>query len=259
MKAKTPIVLIGTYLFLLLPAVGAAQDAEKYRFKFSNPPILPEQRVKAIELRKQNPVRVTYPLKLRMRGRRVVDLQEALIILFEAGLFLARDRDMGSALMGAILSEKERQYYGRYTKRAVSIFQLEQGLGPTGEVDRATAEAINTLLGKVGQKLETETKRKMNRIVYPLKVRMRGRKVADLQDALLVLLERKPKLFGLGSIESKMFRKQIKSERQRLYYGRTTKEAVSSLQRTLRLNPTGNVDKDTAEAINEALRKLGLL
>jgi len=93
---------------------------------------------------------VLSPLKLRMRGRRVADLQEALLTFLKRGILIPGDEEARQKLVEALGSEKGKQYYGRYTKNAVSIFQQAHNLQPTGEVDGSTARAMNNIIKKLG-------------------------------------------------------------------------------------------------------------
>ncbi len=106
----------------------------------------------------------------------------------------------------------------------------------------------------------------MNRITFPLRSRTRGQKVADLQEAILFLLERRRDLFAppppppthvppppdWATIEARLRR-----EREKQYYGTTTKQLVAALQRNRNLQSTGEVDQPTAEALNALLEELG--
>ncbi len=107
----------------------------------------------------------------------------------------------------------------------------------------------------------------MNKITFPLRQGMRGQKVTDLQNALLLLLEKKRNLFAPPTPVTHVpqppdWRKitvELKREREKAYYGKTTKWMVTNLQYHLHLPATGAVDKRTAEAINGLLQELGLL
>jgi peptidoglycan hydrolase-like protein with peptidoglycan-binding domain len=98
----------------------------------------------------------------------------------------------------------------------------------------------------------------MNKITFPLKRQMRGPQVADLQDALKLLLER-----GLLFADDEGARRELlpalQRERAEQLYGNATAKLVARFQEEHRLQPTGEVDQSTAEALNALLRELGLL
>lgn len=98
----------------------------------------------------------------------------------------------------------------------------------------------------------------MNKIIFPLKRQMRGPKVADLQDALQLLLER-----GLLFADDEGARRELSQELQRERtaetYGGATAKLVSRFQEERRLQPTGEVDEPTANALNALLKELGVL
>ena len=78
--------------------------------------------------------RITFPLKLQMKGRVVSDLHQALA-LFELTIADA---------------EKTAQRFGASTRTAVMTFQSASNLPASGEVDEATAKAINEALANRG-------------------------------------------------------------------------------------------------------------
>jgi Tc toxin complex TcA C-terminal TcB-binding domain/ABC toxin N-terminal region/Neuraminidase-like domain/Salmonella virulence plasmid 28.1kDa A protein/Putative peptidoglycan binding domain len=77
---------------------------------------------------------VTFTLKLQMKRAEVGDLHQALSFL-------------GLAIAGA---EKSNQRFGASTRAAVRQFQMDRKLPETGEVDEATAAAINKELADRG-------------------------------------------------------------------------------------------------------------
>jgi hypothetical protein len=77
---------------------------------------------------------ITFPLKLQMKSPAVADLQEALVFL-------------GFPIIDA---EKTNQRYGTSTRAAVLQFQTAHKLTATGEVDEATANAVNGVLAAQG-------------------------------------------------------------------------------------------------------------
>src|ERR1700722_15455396 len=97
---------------------------------------------------------ITSPLKLNDTGSSVKDLQNALLSIA---------MKMGEAKFGKLLKdprflknltiEFNTSTYGEATEEAVKFFQKEQmGGKSTGKVNKATAAAINGLLGNGGQK-----------------------------------------------------------------------------------------------------------
>src|SRR3990170_8722754 len=103
----------------------------------------------------------------------------------------------------------------------------------------------------------------MNKISFPLKLRMKRPQVADLQDALQVLLDR-----GILLREDGAARRELSAalprERAEQTYGATTRKLVSAFQQERRLfgptgAPSGEVDEPTAKALNALLKELGVL
>ena len=86
--------------------------------------------------------KIIFPLKQRMRGQKVTDLQNALQLLLEGGLLLRDDEDAQQELAAALKPELEKHYFGQVTARLVGVFQKEYALPATGEIDEHTAEAI---------------------------------------------------------------------------------------------------------------------
>jgi hypothetical protein len=82
---------------------------------------------------------VIYPLKLQLKRVEVGDLQQALSFL---GLTIAGE-------------EKKNQRFGATTRAAVRQFQVGHKLPETGEVDEATALAINEELADRGARHRT--------------------------------------------------------------------------------------------------------
>ncbi|RLB35324.1 MAG: hypothetical protein DRH12_16755 [Deltaproteobacteria bacterium] len=103
----------------------------------------------------------------------------------------------------------------------------------------------------------------MNPITFPLRLRMRGKKVADLQDTLSYLLENRRELLApLHAPRPPDWDRiaiALRIERNKQYYGKATRDLVANLQQNLRLRSTGEVDKKAAEAINTLLCKLRVL
>src|SRR5262245_43029724 len=94
--------------------------------------------------------KIIFPLKVRMKRPEVADLQDALQLLLDRGVILANDERTRPELSAALKAEREKQTYDRATRDLVSTFQSERRLPVTGEVDEATANALNTLLREWG-------------------------------------------------------------------------------------------------------------
>ncbi len=98
----------------------------------------------------------------------------------------------------------------------------------------------------------------MNKIIFPLKRQMRGPQVADLQDALQLLLER-GRLFADDEGARRELLQALQRERTEQVYGSTTAKLVVRFQKERQLQPTGDVDEPTANAQNGVLKELGVL
>jgi|GEM_PF-6646994 len=94
--------------------------------------------------------KITFPLKRRMQGPPVADLQDALQVCLDRRVLLHNDEGARRELAAALSRERPEQTYGDATAKAVSVFQRERRLQPTGEVDQPTANAINALLREWG-------------------------------------------------------------------------------------------------------------
>src|SRR6266542_2370579 len=94
----------------------------------------------------------------------------------------------------------------------------------------------------------------MTPIIPPLKSGDRGRAVANLQDVLLLLIEKG--LIQPTSEEQRQLPDALRSEQQAAGYGNGTARAVTLFQEKHRLQTTGAVDAPTADAINNFLQEL---
>ncbi len=98
----------------------------------------------------------------------------------------------------------------------------------------------------------------MNKIIFPLNERMRSPEVADLQDALKLMLEKveiKPISPRLGAV----WQRGLASERSSQTYGATTVTIVKAFQEQHQLRPDGQVGPTTTNAINKLLKEWGVL
>src|SRR5437764_14964429 len=93
----------------------------------------------------------------------------------------------------------------------------------------------------------------MNKITFPLTLRMQGPAVAILQDALQLCLERSA-LLANDEVARRELSAALKRERVEQIYGDATGQLVSIFQTERKLPPGGEVDEPTANALN-ALRK----
>ena len=179
---------------------------------------------------------IIFPLKPQMQGANLAGLHEALTLL---GLTIAD-------------AEKTAQRYGASTRQAVSKFQTEHQLPVTGEVEEATANAINGVLADQGAfdpaPLPTPNPPPedqvviVKRIIFPLKQSMQGPDVGNLQAALALL-------------ELPVADEERSSQR----FGESTRQAVGKFQSERQLDVTGVVDEATASAMNNVLTELGAL
>ncbi len=94
--------------------------------------------------------RITFPLEQRASGPQVADLQDALRACLERDVIRIEGAASLRRLLAALQKEREQQLYGEATARLVSLFQKARGLETSGQVDRATAEALNAVLEEWG-------------------------------------------------------------------------------------------------------------
>ena len=92
----------------------------------------------------------------------------------------------------------------------------------------------------------------MNKIIFPLKLRMKNSAVGDLQDALQLLLDR-----GVILANDEGTRRELSAvllrERAAQTYGSGTRKLVSIFQEERQLQTGGAVGEATAEALNVLL------
>src|SRR5215216_3252135 len=98
----------------------------------------------------------------------------------------------------------------------------------------------------------------MNRIIFPLEAGRQGPEVADLQAALQLLLDRGA-ILGDDEGARRELSAMLERERAEQFYGDVTIKVVATFQEESRLEPSGNVDEPTANAINAFLQESGLL
>ncbi|MGH9871288.1 MAG: neuraminidase-like domain-containing protein [Pyrinomonadaceae bacterium] len=91
---------------------------------------------------------ITFPLKLRMQGPEVGNLQAALRLLIDRSIILQHD-EISPLVLVALTREQSAQTYGDATRMVVRAFQEERQLTASGEVDEATAYELNRLLDEL--------------------------------------------------------------------------------------------------------------
>jgi hypothetical protein len=97
----------------------------------------------------------------------------------------------------------------------------------------------------------------MNNVTFPLKPQMKGPEVADLQEALRRLLDRKELLPNDEGSRHELAI-ALQKERNTQSYGDATRKLVGLFQRERQLAETsGAVDSQTAESLNSTLRDWG--
>jgi hypothetical protein len=87
--------------------------------------------------------KVIPPLRQRMEGATVADLQDALQFLLDRGLLLRSDAPARNELTPALRREREHKAFGDATAKLVAAFQTEHQLPSSGEVDERAAAATN--------------------------------------------------------------------------------------------------------------------
>jgi peptidoglycan hydrolase-like protein with peptidoglycan-binding domain len=200
------------------------------------------------------------PLKLRIGdlGSDVARIQEQL------------------ALHGVEVSaeEKKQQFFGPSTRDAVRTFQKTNGIDPSCEVCQETAKllAVNPALettiqpnlGSIATSsndlIKTETvvvpASVAAPIVAPLRMGDRSPEVINLQTGLIKIIDKQ--FLRLSMEDQKVLRDGLIQEQQQQIYSEFTIKVVSAFQEKSQLNSTGEVDRSTAEALNNILQELGV-
>lgn len=93
---------------------------------------------------------ITFPLKQRMQGAAVGDLQSALQLCLDRGVILRDDEAARRELTAVLQRERAEQTYGSVTRKLVSLFQEARRLESSGAVDEPIADALNALLNEWG-------------------------------------------------------------------------------------------------------------
>lgn len=89
--------------------------------------------------------KIIFPLKRQMRGENVADLQDGLRLLLEKGIFQLAGHEL-QTFRQRLHPERSEKTYGSITAKLVGVFQDQQHLPSSGEVDEATAKALNDVL-----------------------------------------------------------------------------------------------------------------
>jgi Tc toxin complex TcA C-terminal TcB-binding domain/Neuraminidase-like domain/Putative peptidoglycan binding domain len=97
----------------------------------------------------------------------------------------------------------------------------------------------------------------MKPVISPLTSSNHSADVANLQDALLLLIDKGR--IQLSVAEAPTFKNLISQEQHDQTYGGSTTKAVAIFQQQHQLQSTGTVDAPTAEALNQILKELGAL
>lgn len=97
----------------------------------------------------------------------------------------------------------------------------------------------------------------MERIVSPLTRNMEGLRVADLQDALQMCIDRGA-ILADDPNERQRFTSALRHERIRWKYGNITSDLVRVFQQEMDLTDSGEVDESTAEVLNALLTQWGV-
>src|SRR5688572_27337157 len=128
--------------------------------------------------------KIIFPLRPRMQGPKVGDLQTALQMLLERSIILSRDEGARRELSAALHREHAEQTYGNATRKAVSIFQEERQLGGRGEVDEPTAAALNVSLEEQGGFHDSATYRVEGRVTSRVSASVGGLRVLVVDKAV---------------------------------------------------------------------------
>lgn len=138
--------------------------------------------------------RIIFPLKSRMKGPEVGDLQAALQLLLDRGVILPTDEAARRELSAVLKREHTKQIYGRATRKLVNIFQEERRLKVSGEVDEPTAGALNALLEELGAISPSVTYQVEGRVASRISASVDGLRVVIVDKSVggdVVLVEAK--------------------------------------------------------------------
>jgi hypothetical protein len=93
--------------------------------------------------------KITFPLTSESKGANLTDLQDALLLFLDKGIFQLSDQDQQN-YTNILYEERTTNKYSDGTRKLVGMFQETSQLPVSGEVDEPTAETINRLLQQLG-------------------------------------------------------------------------------------------------------------
>jgi SepF-like predicted cell division protein (DUF552 family)/predicted kinase len=179
------------------------------------------------------------------------------------------------ALNGIEISaeESKRKFFGPSTRDAVREFQKKNGIDPSCEVCNQTAKLLATTPNiaastpsnpiraltsnnDLGQQAASDRADLLAPIVAPLRFGDRATEVVNLQTGLILIVEKQ--LLRIDSEAQKLYIEGLRQEQKGQIYNDFTVKAVSIFQEQSQLNPTGEVDRSTADALNRVLQNLGM-
>ncbi|MBD2746699.1 peptidoglycan-binding protein [Microvirga sp. BT688] len=167
--------------------------------------------------------KIVFPLTSQQTGKAVTALQDALLALLKDRGITSVSKRRAVALIASLSEERAASTYGRATAETVKAYQKDRGLAQTGNVDEATAAALNAPAdvskGVIGE-------------ASPLDEGSQGDEVAHLQKILLGLG------FTLGDREA-----------SEAFFGGTTRQALIAFQRSRKLPDTGVADAETLKLL----------
>lgn len=100
-------------------------------------------------------------LQPRMQGKDVANLQSALKLLQQKGLFRIRDRKQAEKIESHWNEEVSNSLYGKATYELVRLVQEKYDVDTSGEVDARTAKILNEILMEFGELSEPDDKEDM--------------------------------------------------------------------------------------------------
>ena len=203
------------------------------------------------------------PVRRNDQGNAVSALHAALLFLIrnQGGI---SDNDRRTLEQG-LAAELRDQAYGKWTAHLVSLWQEQLKdrfqLFVNGNVDQATAGALNTVLTELGAPTDGPPPVKITPFVTPVQPVRRndqGAAVAAVHAGLLFLIRNQG---GISDNDRRTLEQGLAAELRNQTYGNWTAHLVSLWQEQLKdrfqLFVNGNVDQATAGALNTVLTELG--
>jgi hypothetical protein len=99
--------------------------------------------------------KITFPLTVDMQGPQVADLQAALQLFLDRRVILGDDDARRQEFVQYLQRDRANQVYGNATRELVRFFQADRQLQASGNVDEATAYAMNAVLADLGAFVQT--------------------------------------------------------------------------------------------------------